>query len=213
MAVPSGPRILVGLPATERWTELRAASIEEVLRCARTTVPWTIIDIGAGIEGQDLDWVDPDAPQRYAAARMALATADSVVCVGRTDPIGLSRLLREVPKVQSLAPTAAIEVVLNRSLTRSDMRQAADLVGDLAGVTPRGIPDDTKQVRKAQRIGVPVGELAVGSPLVVAVDRLADHLRELLGSYDRDRERAQRSHRRLLRSTHRRHRHRNAGVV
>ncbi|MFL6287532.1 MAG: CpaE family protein [Actinomycetes bacterium] len=213
VGVPSGPRILVGLPATERWTELRAASIDEVLRCARATVPWTIIDIGAGIEGQDLEWVDPDAPQRYAAARRALATADAVVCVGRTDPVGLSRLLREVPKVQSLAPTAALEVVLNRSLARTDLRQARSLVGDLAGLVVQSVPEDIKQVRKAQLIGVPVGELSAGSPLVVAVDRLADHLRELLGSYDRGRERAQRSHRRLLRSTHRRHRHRNAGLV
>ena len=213
VGVPSGPRILVGLPATERWTELRAASIDEVIRCARSTVPWTIIDIGAGIEGQDLDWVDPDAPQRFAAARRALVSADAVVCVGRTDPVGLSRLLREIPKVQSLAPTAALEVVLNRSLKRTDLRQAAGLVGDLTGADSQSVPEDLQQVRKAQLIGVPVCELSLGSPLVVAVDGLADRLLELFGSYDRGRERAQRSHRRLLRSTHRRHRHRDAGLV
>ena len=213
VSVPAGPRVLVGLPATERWTELRAASIEEVLRCARATVPWTIVDIGAAIEGDDSDWVDPDAPQRYAAARMTLATADVVLCVGRTDPVGLTRFLRELPKVQSLAPTAVFELALSRSQTRADSRQGKDLTHDIAGVSPWVLPDDAKPVRRAQLMGVPVGELSGGSPLVAAVDRLADHIRELIGSYDRDRERAEGSHRRLLRGSHRRHRHRDAGVV
>jgi MinD-like ATPase involved in chromosome partitioning or flagellar assembly len=213
VSVPAGPRVLVGLPSTERWTELRAASIEEVLRCARATVPWTIIDIGAGIEGDDTDWVEPDALQRYAAARMALATADVVLCVGRPDPVGLARFLRELPKVQSLAPTAVLEVALSRSRARSDTRQANELIRDIAGESPWNFPDDAKQVRKAQLMGVPVSELSGGSDLVATVDRLADRLRVSLASYDRDRERAQGTHRRLLRGSHRRHRHRNAGVV
>jgi MinD-like ATPase involved in chromosome partitioning or flagellar assembly len=213
VAIPSGPRILVGLPATERWIELRSGSVDEVLRCARGTVPWTLADIGAGIEGHDLDWAEPDAPQRYSAARATLATADAVVCVGRTDPVGLSRLLRELPKVRSLAPTAMIEVILNRSSSRADTRQASELVKDLAGVVPRHFPDDAGQVRKAQLLGVPVAELSGGSPLVGAVDQLADEVREVLGSYDRVRERSKGSHRRFLRGAHRRYRHRDAGVV
>jgi MinD-like ATPase involved in chromosome partitioning or flagellar assembly len=213
VAVPSGVRVLVGLPASERWSELRAASTEEVMRCARDTVTWTIVDVGSGIEGDDLDWFDPDVPQRFAAARTALAAADAVVCVGRTDPVGLTRLLREVPKVRSLAPTALLEVALNHSQTRSETRQARDLVSDIAGVVPRSIPDDAKQLHKAQLTGVPLVEMSSGSALVAAVDGLAGYLQDELGSYDQDRERAQGSHRRLLRSSHRRHRHRNAGVV
>ena len=62
VAVPSGPRVLVGLPSADRWTELRPASVDALLQCARATVPVTVVDIGFGVEGGDLDWADPGAP-------------------------------------------------------------------------------------------------------------------------------------------------------
>ncbi len=93
VAVPSGPRVLVGLPSADRWAELRPASVDALLQCARATVPVTVVDIGFGVEGGDLDWADPGAPARYGAARASLAAADVVVSVGRPDAVGLVRLI------------------------------------------------------------------------------------------------------------------------
>jgi MinD-like ATPase involved in chromosome partitioning or flagellar assembly len=213
VSVPSGPRVLVGLAAPERWTELRAGALDEVLRCAREAVPWTLVDIGPCVEGDELGWLDPDVPQRFGAARAALASADVVVCVGRTDPVGLTRLLKDVPKVRSLALTAAVEVVLNRAQTNGIARQGRELVTDVLGLTSVTVPEDASTVLPAQLAGVPVRERSPGSELARALAVLAGQLVGAPASYDQAHDQAGRTHRRLLRGAHRRHRHRDAGMV
>jgi MinD-like ATPase involved in chromosome partitioning or flagellar assembly len=130
VSVPSGPRVLVGLPAADRWTELRPASVDALLQCARRTVPWTVVDVGFGVEGNDLDWSDPGAPARYGASRTTLAAADVLVCVGRPDPIGLTRLLRGLPQVQDLAPTAQVVVAVNQLRSATETRHVRRLVSE-----------------------------------------------------------------------------------
>ena len=213
VSVPSGPRVLVGLPSPERWTELRPASTAAVLECARSTVPWTVIDVGSILEGSDLDWVEPGTPPRFGAARTALAHADAVVCVGSPDPVGLTRLLREHWHVSSLAPTASQHWVLNLTRGRAATREARELIRDVAGRVPLEVPEDDKLVSVARAHGSPVAEFAPRSPFVESINVLAVDLASTLGSYDQTRDRTSRSHRRLLRGAHRRHRHRDAGVV
>jgi MinD-like ATPase involved in chromosome partitioning or flagellar assembly len=213
VSVPSGPRVLVGLAAPERWTELRAAALDEVLRCAREAVPWTLLDIGPCVEGDDLGWLDPDVPQRFGAARAALATADVVVCVGRADPVGLTRLLKDVPRIRSLAPTAEVAVVLNRTQTRGMARQGRELVASVLGLTSVTVPEEAPTVLPAQLEGVPVRERSPGSELARTLADLAAGLVGGFTSYDQAHDQAGRAHRRLLRGAHRRHRHRDAGMV
>jgi cellulose biosynthesis protein BcsQ len=213
VSVPAGPRVLVGLPSPERWTELRTAATEAVLGCARATVPWTVVDIGPLLEGDDLTMFDPDLPQRFGAARTALSTADAVVCVGRRDAVGVTRLLKDVPKVISLAPTAAVEVGLNRVRTPRAARQARDLVQDVLQLVPRELADDRDTIEQAQLRGEAVRERAADSPFARSVLTLAEDLTVVLGTYDQLREQTDGTHRRLLRGAHRRHRHRDARVV
>ena len=213
VSVPSGPRVLVGLPSPERWTELRPASTAAVLECARSTVPWTVIDVGGVLEGSDLDWVDPGTPQRFGAARTAMAHADAVVCVGNSDPVGLTRLLREHRHVTSLAPTASQHWVLNLTRGRAPTREARELIRDVAGHVPLELPDDAKSIATARAHGAPVAEVAPGASFVEGINTLAGNLVASLGSYDQARDTTSRAHRRLLRGAHRRHRHRDAGVV
>ena len=213
VSVPSGPRVLVGLPSPDRWTELRPGATDELLRCARDVSEWTIVDIGPGIEGDDLAWLDTDVPQRFGAARATLAAADLVVCVGRADPVGLTRLLRQVPTVGSLSPTALLEVVVNRAPSRGAARQAHDLVSDVLGAPPQVVDDDGQSLQRAQLLGVPVRTVAPDASLSRAGDDLAERVIGQLGSYDRRRDQARRTHRRLLRRADSRHRRRDAGVV
>jgi MinD-like ATPase involved in chromosome partitioning or flagellar assembly len=213
VAVPAGPRVLVGLPSPERWTELRPASTAAVLQCARGLVPWTVVDLGSCIEGSDLDWVEPGTPQRFGAARTALVDADIVLCVGRTDPIGLTRMLRELPKVRALAPTADVRLVLNRTRGRAGSRRAIELVSGVIGQPAIELLDDPRNVERAVARGCPVSEVAPTSALVTGIERLARELLPDAGSYHQGRDGAARTHRRFLRGTHRRDRRRNAGVV
>jgi Flp pilus assembly CpaE family ATPase len=207
VSVPSGPRVLTGLPLSERWTELRPAAVQAVLASARSSFPWTVVDAGFGIEGDDLDWVDPAVPQRYGAARAALTDADVVLCLGLADPIGVVRLLRHLPQVRDLAPTADVRVVINRGADRA----AVALLKE-AGATPLTVlPDDPRSVGEAVARGGAVGELAAGSRFAAAVDALAASL--ISDTYDQPGERAAGTHRRLLRSAHRRYRRRDARVV
>ncbi|HEX5018641.1 MAG TPA: hypothetical protein VFX15_13775 [Actinomycetes bacterium] len=204
VTVPCGPRVLVGLPSTDRWTELRRASTEAVMQCARAMVPWTVVDVGSAIEGEDLEWLDPGSPHRFGAARATLANADAVICVGRPDPIGLTRLLREIPKVQAIAPTAYLRVALNRVRARREGRESAALISDVLGLDPVLLPDDPSNVDAAVRRGRAVSEVSSRSPLVAAIDELVADLAGVLGSYDRAGEQPARADRRLLRGSHRR---------
>ncbi|MCZ3389623.1 MAG: P-loop NTPase [Actinomycetia bacterium] len=214
VSVPSGPRVLVGLPHADRWSELRPASVDALLQCARSTAPWTVVDIGFGIEGSDLDWSDPGAPARYGAARATLATADVLVCAGRCDPVGLTRLIRGLSEVTELAPTAHVLVVANRVTSGAEARQIRQLLVERTGhSTAVALADDPPAVAGAMAKGGSIFEHRPRSPFVAGVDELAEQVLKVGGSYDQSCERVARSHRRLLRSPHRRHRHSDARVV
>lgn len=214
VTVPAGFRVLVGLPSADRWTELRPASVAAMLRCARTTVAWTVVDVGFGVEGNDLDWVDPGTPVRYGAARTVLAEADVVVCVGRSDPVGVVRLIKGVREVSDLAPTAALLPVVNGVGTRSVGAEVTELVAaELAVPHVQVLPDDPRALRSAMARGVTVAELNPRSAFAEAIDMLGREIVATTGSYDELHARDERPHRRLLRRPHRRHRHRDARLV
>ena len=214
VAVPSGPRVLVGLPNAARWTELRPASWEAVLACARQTVPLTVVDVGYGLEGDDTRWADPATPQRFGAALSTLATADVLVCVGRSDPVGVVRLVRELPRARDCAPTAVPLVVMNHAGATAARRGVDDVVTEMLDLpVTLHVPDDSRATRSALQHGCAVVEVEPRSPVVQASEELASRVVQLLGSYDRPRAAVPRSHRRLLRGAHRRHRRRDARVV
>ncbi len=214
VSVPAGPRVLVGLPSADRWTELRPSSVDALLQCGRSTVPWTVVDVGFGVEGSDLDWADPGAPVRYGAARATLAAADVLVCVGRADPIGLTRFIRGLPEVQELAPTAEVLVAVNRIRSGGEARSVQELmVAESGHSVAVALSDDERGVTGALTRGRSVAEHSPRSPFAIDVDALALRVLVLGGSYDQSRERVARSHRGLLRGPHRRHRHSDAGVV
>jgi MinD-like ATPase involved in chromosome partitioning or flagellar assembly len=214
VAVPGGFRVLVGLPSADRWTELRPASVGAMLRCSRSTVTWTVVDVGFGIEGNDLDWVDPGTPVRYGAARSVLAEADVVVCVGRPDPVGVVRLVKGFRDVRDLAPTAVMLPVVNVTHPEAGGVEAAELVAaELEVPDVLVLPNDPKALRSAMARGMTVAEAHQRSAFTEAIDVLGGHVVECSGFYDEPHARDAGTHRRLLRRPHRRHRRRDARVV
>ena len=170
VAVPSGPRVLVGLPNAARWTELRPASWEAVLACARQTVPITVVDVGYGLEGDDTRWADPATPQRFGAALSTLATADVLVCVGRSDPVGVVRLVRELPRARDCAPTAVPLVVMNHAGATAARRGVDDVVTEMLDLpVTLHVPDDSGATRSALAHGCAVVEVEPRSPVVAGV--------------------------------------------
>lgn len=214
VSVPSGPRVLVGLPHASRWAEMRPASWEAVLDCARQTVPVTVVDVGHGLEGDETARIDPAVPQRFGAAISTLAAADVLVCVGRSDPVGVVRLVRELPRARDLAPTAVLLIAMNRATSSADRRGVDEVVTDMLDLPVNvHVPEDGRAARSALAHGCALVEVAPGSPVVAAAEILAARVSEVLGSYDRSRGAVPRAHRRLLRGAHRRHRRRDARVV
>ncbi|WP_300343782.1 chromosome partitioning protein [Nesterenkonia sp.] len=119
--------VLTGLPRPERWTELRPHGLQSVLTQARADYQHIVVDIAPWIEPDA--GVDPDsrAPQRNAAARTVLGTADTVLTLGSSDPVGFSRLIKSVQQLGELLPEAADPTPVVTQLRR-----------DVVGRSPRG---------------------------------------------------------------------------
>jgi Flp pilus assembly CpaE family ATPase len=165
VALPEGLRVLTGIPRTDRWEELRPAALDAVWECSRELVAQTVVDIGFCLERDELSWVEPGLPARNQAAVATLGAADVVLAVASADPVGLVRFIRDVPRVRALAPSAKLEVVVNRvppGRDRSDELRA--LLGEHLRLEPTAfIPDDPAAFAAAVRSGRTLAEAATRS--------------------------------------------------
>ena len=81
-----------------------------------------IVDVGFGAE--ENEWID-DAPQRDGAAREILRRADSVIAVGTSDAVGVSRIIRGLDEIRDLCEPPVL--ILNRVVPGSGA-DAADAI-------------------------------------------------------------------------------------
>ena len=94
--VVPGLRALTGIPRADRWPELRAGAVEDVLRLSRQVVDHVVVDVGFSLEDDEELSYDTAAPRRNATTLTALEAADHLLVVGAADPVGLQRLVRAV---------------------------------------------------------------------------------------------------------------------
>jgi MinD-like ATPase involved in chromosome partitioning or flagellar assembly len=179
--LPSGLRVLTGLPRVDRWSELRPAALDEVWSVCRSVAQLTVVDVGFGIEHDPETDFDPTVPERDGAARSTLAAADAVLCVGRCDPVGVVRLLRSLPDVRSVAPTARLVGVLvasPRDRWRPDDGEAARrLLAERAGLTEAVLVQDNRSAVAASAwAGATLAEHAPTAPARLAMAELAAQL-------------------------------------
>ncbi|HEX4018734.1 MAG TPA: chromosome partitioning protein [Frankiaceae bacterium] len=92
-------RVLTGLRDPRRWPELRASALDVVFSLSRWLADVVIVDCGFSMEEDEDLAYDTAAPRRNAATLTALRAADRVLAVGSADPVGLSRLIRDLPKL------------------------------------------------------------------------------------------------------------------
>ena len=111
--VVPGLRVLTGLPKADRWPELRAGAMEDILGLSRGVVDHVVVDVGFAVEDDEELSYDTAAPRRNAATLTALEAADHLVVVGAADPVGLQRLVRAVQDV-AVVPSPRPTVVVNK---------------------------------------------------------------------------------------------------
>jgi MinD-like ATPase involved in chromosome partitioning or flagellar assembly len=179
--VGSDVRVLTGLSDPRRWTELRASGLEVVLSLGRWLADVTVIDCGFSLEDEDEIGYDAIAPGRNAATLTALRSADRVVAVGSADPVGISRLIRELPRLTEVLEPGASErmlVVANRlreGLLPGDPRRQVEQALARHAATPlfAGVAMDTAAADAAHGRGELLSEAAPGSTLQAAFAALA----------------------------------------
>ena len=170
-------RVLTGIPRPDRWPELRAAAVENVLTVARQLAEFVVVDCGFSIEDDEELSYDTLAPRRNAATLTALEQADELVVVGSADPIGLQRLVRAVQDVGSV-PSPTPRVVVNKlrasSVGSHPERRVTEALGRFAGMEDlHFLPWDQASLDGAMFAGCSLTEFAPHSELRRAIAALA----------------------------------------
>ncbi|MBM6404389.1 P-loop NTPase [Phycicoccus sp. CSK15P-2] len=175
-----GLRVLTGLPRADRWPELRAGAVEDVLRLARSVADHVVVDVGFALEDDEELSYDTAAPRRNAATLAALEAADRLVVVGAADAVSLQRLVRGVQEV-SVLPSPPALVVVNK--VRAGVagpkpeRAIRDVLGRFAGLEDvRMLPWAPDECDEAVLAGRALTEVRPRCPLTVALGLLAAEL-------------------------------------
>ena len=178
--VVPGLRVLTGLPSADRWPELRAGAVEDVLRLARRVVDHVVIDVGFALEDDEELSYDTAAPRRNATTLTALEAADQLVVVGSADPVGLQRLVRGVQDlavVPSPTPTVVVNKVRASVAGPRPERSIAEVLRRFAGMEHvRFLPWAPDDCDAALLAGRALTEVAPQGILTLAVADLAAQL-------------------------------------
>jgi Flp pilus assembly CpaE family ATPase len=169
-------RVLSGLPRADRWTEVKAVLLRNVLAVSRSLSAFTVVDCGFSLELDEEISYDTTAPRRNGATVEALDNADTVLVVGGADPVGLARLIRGLHELMTVVPAVTPLVVVNR--VRSSLGWSDDdivsTVEKASGVrVARLLPDDPAACDRALVHGRSLAECAPDARLSRALGALA----------------------------------------
>ncbi|MGJ9421121.1 AAA family ATPase [Aeromicrobium sp. CF3.5] len=168
-------RLVSGLPRPDMWSQVRPGAFDLVLDRLTETSDAVVVDCGHGIE-----ITGPGGPGRHASTVQVLERAEEIVVVGRAEPLGLTRLVRALHDLATIAPGRAPRVLINmsrRSLGWSD-REVDATVSRLTGITPQAhLPFDQPTWDAAAIAGRTPRATAPGSPFVARVEAFAATLR------------------------------------
>jgi len=168
--------VVTGLPRPDRWIEVRSGAVEHLLETLRQQAH-VVVDTGFCLE-EDPATEYGARPGRNSMTLGALATADEVVVVGTSDPVGLARLARALVDLRDVLAGAPVRVVVNRnraSLGWSE-RDIAGMVEGFARITGlHFLPDDRPALDRALVAGRTLAESG-DSALLRALARVASSL-------------------------------------
>ncbi|KQV65714.1 hypothetical protein ASC64_12410 [Nocardioides sp. Root122] len=166
--------VVTGLPRPDRWREVRAAHVEQLLEQARGLGD-VVVDSGFSLEddaGSDFG----GRPGRNALTLAALDQADEIVVVGAADPVGLTRLARGLVDLRERTGGVPVRVVVNR-MRGSIGWSEKDIAGMVEGFSRVAglhfLPEDRTATDRALVTGRPLAD-GGDSPLVRGLGAVAD---------------------------------------
>jgi Flp pilus assembly CpaE family ATPase len=171
-------RLLTGITRSERWLELRAASVSVVLGLARSLASFVVVDCGFCLEQDEELAYDTAAPRRNGATLAVLDAADIVLGVAASDPVGVARYVRAFPDLAPLTAASPLTVVnrlrpgvVGPGDPRRELRSALDRYAGIRDV--HAIPEDRGAVDAAMAAGRTLAEVAPKSLAREAIRDLA----------------------------------------
>ena len=163
---------LPGLPRAELWPEVTDFGWRQLLAVARASFSSTVCDAGFCIE-PDVSALPGPSAGRNRMARAALATADRVVAVCRSDAIGIKNFLWGLEELKAVVDLDAVTFVANR-VRRSQEREVGDLLRKHAGKRPVVyIPDQSSELHRAVLAGATLRQLEPKSDFCRAMRTMA----------------------------------------
>lgn len=166
--------VVTGLPRADRWREVRAVHVDQVIEGARS-LGNVLVDTGFCLE-DDAASDFGGRPGRNALTLAALDQADEIVVVGAADPVGLARLARALVELRERATGIPVRVVVNRmrgSIGWSEKEIAGMVEGFSRVAGLHFLPEDRPALDRALVSGRPLVEQG-DSSLVRSVAALAD---------------------------------------
>lgn len=169
-------RLVTGLPRPDRWVELRADMLGELLAVARSLDELVVVDAGFGLPVGPADPYGPEAREEQTLA--VLEAADTVLLVATPDPVGLARMARSLHELTDHVPHAPCHVVVNRMRGSVGFRrhEVVALVDQVRpGTAVHFLPEDTTTADRAVAGGRTLVECGDG-PLTRAMADLLDQV-------------------------------------
>ncbi len=173
--------VLTGLTRSSRWPELTTTRVTDTIAVCRSWVDHVIIDTGFSLEADEEIMSDMFAPRRNAATLAALRASDAVIGVGRADPIGISRYLRQHSELLEAIGGVPVRTVMNRvrsgPIGIGPGSQIASTLQRFGGITsPTFVANDERAADAALLEGRSMREVAPRSPAAAALRELARSL-------------------------------------
>lgn len=171
--IEPGFEMVTGLSRADRWPEIRAGVLTDVLDRLAARADHVIVDVS--------DRIDPDDPyadphyDRHQATRAVLDRADQVLIVAAADPMGLQRLVRLLESDRAMRHKEHTVVVVNRVRTSAvgpdPHTRIRSVLSRFAGVDDVVLlPDDPATIDAAVLAGRSPVEVARRSAFVSAID-------------------------------------------
>ncbi len=169
--IADGLDLLTGLPRADMWPTMRPAALDRVMAALTRRYQHVVVDCGFCLEESA-----GGGPGRHQATRQLLESSDTVLAVGRADPVGLARLVRALHELRSVVvqePTVVLNQV--RATLGWDSRELAATVRRLGDAEPVALlPQDVASLDHACMAGELVHLVAPDSGFVTEVGRLVD---------------------------------------
>lgn len=172
--IESRLRLLTGLPRGDMWPQVRTGAFDAVLVQLRESAELVVVDCGFAIESGT-----STGPARNQTTIQVLEQADSIVVVGRPDPVGLARLVRGLHDLTALLPGATPIVAINmmRSSLGWGEKEVRSTVLRLTGIDPAvHLPLDQSALDLAAVSGRSPREASPSSPFVARIETLASQV-------------------------------------